>query len=86
MRPPRDLTPHERAAAVASLRTVGGIYDHVAAIVEADVSRPAGAVRDDLEALRLALLRLFVTAAYRPARRALRALARLVARFVRAAS
>lgn len=33
------------------------------------------AVRDDLEALRLAWLRLFVVVAYRPARRALRVLA-----------
>lgn len=34
-----------------------------------------GTVRDDLEALRLAWLRLVVVVAYRPARRALRALA-----------
>ena len=43
MRPPRDLTPDERAAACASLRTVGGIYDHVANYVERDTSRPASA-------------------------------------------
>lgn len=45
MRPPRDLTPDERAAAAASLRTVGGVYDYVAAIVEVDDSRPAEAPR-----------------------------------------
>lgn len=40
MRPPRDITAEERAAAVASLRTVGGLYDHIANIVEVDDSRP----------------------------------------------
>lgn len=45
MRPPRDLTPDERAAAVASLRTIGGVYDYIAAIVEADDSRPVDAPR-----------------------------------------
>lgn len=40
MRPPTALTPEQRAAAVASLRTVGGIYDHVADYVEADTTEP----------------------------------------------
>lgn len=36
----RALTEDERAAAVASLRTVRGIYDHVADFVEHDRSEP----------------------------------------------
>jgi hypothetical protein len=35
------LTEYERRTAVASLRTVGSIYDHVADFVERDRSRPA---------------------------------------------
>lgn len=45
MRPPRDLTPDERAAACASLRTVGGVYDLIADVVAFDDSRPADAPR-----------------------------------------
>lgn len=37
----RDLTADERAAAAARLRTVGGLYDYIAAFVERDDSRPA---------------------------------------------
>jgi hypothetical protein len=40
VRVPRDLTEDERRLAVASLRTVGGIYDHVADFVERDHSAP----------------------------------------------
>ena len=41
MRPPRTLSAAERAEAVRSLRTVGGIYDHLALIVEHDESVPS---------------------------------------------
>lgn len=40
MRPPRDLSDEERAAACASLRTVGGVYEHIAEYVERDSTRP----------------------------------------------
>lgn len=40
VRPPRTLTPTERANAVRSLRTVGGIYDHIANIVQHDTTTP----------------------------------------------
>lgn len=36
----RDLSDDERRRAVESLRTVGGLYDFVAAFVEHDRSRP----------------------------------------------
>ena len=41
MRQPRTLTVEERAKAVRSLRTVGGIYDHIALYVEHDLSEPS---------------------------------------------
>lgn len=41
LRPFRSLTEPERAEAAASLRTVGGVYDLVALIVEHDRSEPA---------------------------------------------
>lgn len=40
MRQPRTLSPAERAEALRSLRTVGGIYDHIALVVEHDLSEP----------------------------------------------
>lgn len=40
MKLPRTLTASERAEAVRSLRTVGGIYDHIALYVEHDHSEP----------------------------------------------
>lgn len=40
LRPFRDLAEAERAAAVASLRTVGGVYDLIALCVEHDYSAP----------------------------------------------
>lgn len=41
MSQPRTLTPEERAEAVRSLRTVGGVYHHLARIVELDDSVPS---------------------------------------------
>lgn len=40
MRKPRPITEAERRAAVQSLQTVGGIYDHVALFVEHDRTSP----------------------------------------------
>lgn len=47
MRPPTRLTPDQRSDAVRSLRTVGGVYDHIADYVEADTTECAALAEGD---------------------------------------
>lgn len=46
MRPPQPVTATERADAVRSLRTIGGVYNHIATIVEHDHTTPNTATAD----------------------------------------
>lgn len=45
--PAHPVTTEQRAAAVARLRTIGGIYDHIALYVEHDHTTPALAENGD---------------------------------------
>lgn len=47
MRPPMTLTAEQRTAAVASLRTVGGVYDHIADYVQADTAQPTALAEEE---------------------------------------
>lgn len=47
MRPPSTLTPDQRADAGRSLRTVGGVYDHIADYVQADTTVCAALAEGD---------------------------------------